>query len=501
MPNKYSVNISPKFLVLKGMAYGLRQPTILGEIRVKRNGSYGTNKLNEFLSPLIEEQSPKQEGDKNTSQALVTSLLHWHTAFQRRCRVPVFDICHSRLKSENLESGYDHYLIIIPYFDPNASVESLVLLGSIVNNICDLNSLSSENKKKYHQLEAKLLKKYAVKGANTLYLLHAAFEMKIPYQKIMTNMYCFGSGENARWLNSTISDKTSSMGVSIAHNKMKTASILRQSGFPIAQHYHINNEKQALDAANRLGYPVVIKPIDQEQGLGVAADLQNNASVKEALKDAYKYSANIMVEKHIEGEDYRITVILGKVLSVFRRRAGGVIGDGIHSIAELIAIEQKKPKLQRTFIRKGIMLLELDNEALRLLSAADVTTQHIPSSGKYIALRKKKNISSGGSFKAIPLDNVHPDNILLATRLSKTLHLDMVGIDFISPNISLSWLETEATICEANAQPQIGNTISLEDYKAIFISLMGDTHRIPISLIISISEEAYPRLSKNPLFA
>ena len=479
------------------MAYGIKQPTILGKIQIKLNSHYDYHQLDELISPFVIKFLSKEIKNDNSTDSLVMRLLHWHIAFQRQNRIPVFDTCTFIREKGNLEKGYASYLVVAPYSIPKASVEVLMLLAELVNETCESSTFAlSKSKEKLQKLSTKFLQKYAIKGANTLYLLRAAFDMSIPYQKIMTNMYCFGLGENTRWLDSTISDKTSSMGVSIAHNKIITANILRRSGFPVAQQRQIKNEEQALSAANSVGYPVVIKPIDQEQGLGVATDLRDDASVKEALKDTYKYSSNIMVEKHIGGEDYRITVILGKVLSVFKRRAGGIIGDGIHTIAELITIEQKKPKLQRTFIRKGIMLLELDNEARRLLSEANLTTRNIPSIGKYIALRKKKNISSGGSFKVVPLSNVHPDNMLLATRLSKILHLDMVGIDFISPDISLSWLETETTICEANAQPQIGNTISIEDYKAIFTSLMDGKYRIPISLVICISEEAYPQIKE-----
>ena len=126
----------------------------------------------------------------------------------------------------------------------------------------------------------------------------------------------------------------------LAHNKELTATLLRQAGFPAATHLAVGDAEQAVTAARQIGYPVVVKPGDQERGIGVAAHLVDEASVRAAYQRARQHSSHILVERHVHGKDYRLTVLNGRLIKTVYRRPGGIVGDGQHSIEELLSLHQ-----------------------------------------------------------------------------------------------------------------------------------------------------------------
>jgi len=331
------------------------------------------------------------------------------------------------------------------------------------------------------------LGKEAPQGMNPIRLLEAADRKDVPWRLVSERIYQFGWGSRARLFNSTLTDATPMIAVAAAGNKAATAHILREAGLPVPDHAEARDQLHALELAETLGYPVVIKPLAQAQGRGVAAGLNTPAAVKKAYKQADMYSRHILVEKHFEGNDYRLHVCNGEVYYASHRIPGGVTGDGKQTVEALLAQLNADPDRQEKGNRKKRHQIPLDDEARELLEAQGLRPQSVPPKGLFVKLRRIANVAAGGSSNRIEdLGVIHPDNIRLAVRAAAALRLDIAAIDFLCPDIRRSWMETGGIICEVNAQPQVGRA-PLYDY--LLHSVIGGDGRIPAILALGADRE------------
>jgi cyanophycin synthetase len=337
------------------------------------------------------------------------------------------------------------------------------------------------------------LKPFADKGVNNFFILQAAYALGIPVFRQMQGLLVLGTGSRSRWLQSLISDETKKLGVQFAQAKHVTASLLRTAGLPGGIHRLVKTKEQAMEAAEALGYPVVVKPADADQGAGVAAGLTDVQSVALAFDAAFKVSHNVLVECWAPGHTHRLTVQDGQVIRVVRRIAGGVVGDGVRTVAELVALFQQSPKQQRIASRLGYQPLSLDEEAMALLGKLGLTEQSRPAEGIYIKLRRRDNVNAGGVNEELVLEDtslVHPDNLRLAIDATRVLRLDFAGIDLITTDISRSWLEVDALICEVNARPQMGGANDPGLYKRLLSRMFPNGAKIPVELLVVPTDPA-----------
>jgi cyanophycin synthetase len=336
--------------------------------------------------------------------------------------------------------------------------------------------LSTRWKSVIHNLSQK-----APKSSNVFLLVQTAFELGIPFRELPGNLYQYGIGRRARWLNSTFTDATPYIASHLSHYKFLAAAILREAGIPVPDHHMVNHQADAVKVAQILGYPVVVKPADTDGGKGVQAGLLNDMEVKQAFDLAQKHSRRILVEKHVEGRDYRINVFNGKAVWAIERVPAGVTGDGLHTIDELVMQANADP---RRGSRSDCVLkpLAIDAEAERLMAQQGIHADEIPTVGQFVRLKKAANVSSGGT--PVPVfDQLHPDNALLAVRATEALRLDLAGVDLLIPDISVSWHDSGAAICEVNAQPQLGKMTSMHLYRLILQELLPERGRIPTVVV------------------
>ncbi|MFC0444212.1 hypothetical protein ACFOD1_02750 [Pseudidiomarina halophila] len=318
----------------------------------------------------------------------------------------------------------------------------------------------------------------------------AAYELDIPFFLLQSDLTQFGQGHKSQWLNHTFTERTSVIPVRIARQKWQANLMLRRAGLPVPAIAPANDLKTAQEAAKRLGYPVVVKPADLDGGVGVAANLQNETQLNEAFKKSQKYSQNVLVEKHIQGRDYRIHVHDGHVDFAIERVPAGVFGDNKHTIAELTTLENRHER-RREGPNKNLATLILDEEALQLLKAQGLTPQSVPAQDQFVYFRRVANISAGGR-PIEALDKMHEDNKQLAIRAAQALRLDNAGIDLIIPDISVSWKESTAAICEINANPELGNTSGLLMYRNVLRNRLQGNGRIPIYVVIDETDSSSP---------
>lgn len=382
--------------------------------------------------------------------------------------------------------------LLMGYLYLNIAIKTLDWVQKAVQHSITQSPSYKELEKYYIELKNEITP-LKVNGVNHMRILNAAHRDDIPIQHISNNVFLIGQGHHARWLNSTLTDKTSLLSTQFAKYKNITSDLLAQTGLPVAKHSLVNSYQEALSFAQQNGFPVVLKPTNLEGGHGVYANIKTPEKLEQCYLLATRYQKQLMVETHQAGHDYRLTVLHGKLIKAIKRIPGGVIGNGKNNIIELIQDFNNQEDNKRRQRERGKPLLHLDNEANDLLTEQGLTPTHIPKTGQFITLRHRANISTGGQTQLVT-NQVHPDNRHLAEIAAKTLYLDIAGIDLILPDISQSWLETGGIICEVNAQPQIGETGTPGLISQMLYQLMGGSGRISSVLVLGKPEKCHPFL-------
>ena len=493
------ISLEPHWIVLDGMSYGLNQPVMSGILNVQLSKKSSISALKNIIRMWIDIDINIQidESDSIYSQEelLIRHLLVWQSRIQQQHKIPTFDKNFIRVIQKKDKPNTTKLFIVIPYSIPEITRDILTCVIHVVNysleNIevlkeCDENDIKTYFAEATVHLDnlRTQLNKVQLSGMNTYWFMHAANTLGMHVSHIAQNTFSFGTGASSILLDSSFTENTSVIGSKLSKSKSATAQLLHKCGLPAATHVALQSEKQLSQLTKEMGFPLVIKPDNLDQGSGVFAYLTSLEQVKKAFKAAYKLSKQVLLEKHVIGDDYRITVLNSQVIKIVKRTAAGVIGDGRLTIRQLLSNELQSPYAQEVYRQTKKQIISLDDEARELLCAQSVTPDTVPLLGQYIALRRKNNMSTGGSVKAIDINDVHPDNISLAVRAATAANLDLAGVDLIIQDIKSSWLNTDAIICEINAQPQIGATIKPEIYQKILLSLLKNRVGIPVHLFI-----------------
>jgi cyanophycin synthetase len=236
----------------------------------------------------------------------------------------------------------------------------------------------------------------------------------------------------------------------IASNKELTSSLLRNCGLPVPLSISVRDEDSAVAAAREIGYPVVVKPLDGSQGHGVGVYLQDDASVLAhyPLSLGATHSATVLVEKFVAGRHYRILVVGGRFVAAAERLPAHVIGDGTHTLRELVGLSDADP----TRSLKHRARITFDDRTVAFAQEQGFGPDDVPPPGQRVQLALTCNISTGGTSIDCT-DEIHPYNVAIAEQAARIVGLDVAGIDLIAPNISESVLKTGGAICEVNGGP------------------------------------------------
>lgn len=301
------------------------------------------------------------------------------------------------------------------------------------------------------------LKKVSVKselGPSTSAIVKEAKSRGIPVNRIGNgSLVRLGYGKYCRLIEATLTDATSAISADISTNKQLTKAILSEHRIPVPYGKVVYSEISAVIAAGHLGLPVVLKPFDGNQGKGVFLDLKSDEEIKEAFRQASKYSNGIIVEKYMTGRDYRVLVVGNKVSAVAERLPAMVTGDGRHTIKELVDMINTDENRGDDH-EKPLTKIKLDSVSEDILRKSNMTVDSVPEKGQTVRLRSNGNLSTGGT--AIDCtDIIHPDNAELAVLAANVIGIDIAGIDIVTDDISKSILETGGVIVEVNAAPGI----------------------------------------------
>jgi len=210
--------------------------------------------------------------------------------------------------------------------------------------------------------------------------------------------------------------------------------------------------------------------------------------LRHAFAEARRHSERVLIERHVDGRDFRLTCFEGNLIGAVERVPGGVLGDGRSSVAELVERLNADPERGNRFTAT-LKKLKFDVEAEEQLAAAGLTAASIPRKGQWVRLRGPANLARGGSRIDV-MDQVHPDNRRLAEQAARALRLDIAGVDLITPDIGRSWLEGGVHLTEVNAQPDLLTTLPRQTYGLILERLIAGEGRIPIGVILGGGTEA-----------
>jgi len=289
-------------------------------------------------------------------------------------------------------------------------------------------------------------------GPSTASLVNAAEERDIPWLRL--NRYSlvqFGHGRYQQRIQATTTGRTGNIAVELAGDKEETSGILRDLGLPVPDQRIVRQATDAVRAAKRIGFPVVLKPLAGNHGRGVSINLKTPEEVRAAFDKAREHGRTVIVESYIEGFDHRLLVIDGKLVAAAKREPGHVVGDGVHTIEQLVDIVNKDPR-RGVGHEKVLTRLEFDHQAERLLKKIGYDKDAVPAKDEIVYLRSTANLSTGGTALDVT-DTIHPDNREMAIRSISAIGLDIGGVDFLTKDITLSYREAGGAICEVNAGP------------------------------------------------
>ncbi len=289
-------------------------------------------------------------------------------------------------------------------------------------------------------------------GPSTGSIVQAAAKRDIPFIRLDDrSLVQLGWGSNSKKIQATTSSNTRYLAVEIAGDKDLTKNLLGFHGIPVPRGKIARTVEQALEVAASIGWPVVVKPLDASHGRGIITDVRTEEDLRMAFDEARQFRSTVIVERYIKGNDYRLLVVNYKLVAAAQRIPARVIGDGTHTIRELVEIENRDPR-RGVGHQKILTRISIDEMTEHLLALRGLTLDSVPEKDERVYLKTTANLSTGG-FAVDVTDKVHPANVHMAERIAKLVELDIAGIDVVSPSIENPIADVGGGIVEVNAAP------------------------------------------------
>lgn len=323
-------------------------------------------------------------------------------------------------------------------------------------------------------------------GPSTGSIVDAAVLRGIPYRRLTDgSLVQFGWGSKQRRIQAAETDSTSAIAESIAQDKDLTKSLLIAAGVPVPVGKPAQNLAQAWAIAQDIGLPVVVKPQDGNQGKGVTVNIVSQEHFEVAYETA-AYYGEVMVERFLPGQDYRLLVVGNKLIAAARREPPLVVGDGVHTVKELVNLVNADPR-RGDGHSTSLTKIKFDGIAIARLAQQELQPESVPEKGLRVILRNNANLSTGGTATDVT-DDVHPEVAARAVAAAQMVGVDICGVDVVSESLLRPLEEQQGGIVEVNAAPGLRMHISpsfgkgRNVGKAVIESMFkpGDDGRIPV---------------------
>jgi cyanophycin synthetase len=289
-------------------------------------------------------------------------------------------------------------------------------------------------------------------GPSTGAIVSAAVARGIPYRRLTQgSLVQFGWGSKQKRIQAAETSFTSAIAESIAQDKELTKMLLDAAGVAVPKGRPVENEDDAWAAAREIGFPVVVKPRDGNQGKGISVNLTSEEQVRHAYRVAIEFRDDILVEKYLPGHDYRLLVIGDKLIAAARRDPPLVIGDGVHNVRQLVDQVNRDPRRSDGHAT-SLTKIRFDDVAIARLALQGYTADSVPPRGARVILRNNANLSTGGTATDVT-DDVHPELAASAIAAAQTVGLDICGIDIVCDTMLKPLEEQSGGVVEVNAAP------------------------------------------------
>jgi cyanophycin synthetase len=360
-----------------------------------------------------------------------------------------------------------------------------IVLAALNGQDCDIEFKLAELRSLAHNVRL---------GPSTRSIVEACQKREIPVRRINgQNLVQLGYGSRQRKIWTAETDHTSSIAEAIAKDKQLTRQMLQTVGVPTPDGRTVKSSDDAWEAAQEIGLPVVVKPQDGNFGRGVATNLTTREQVAKAYELARPEGDGVIVERYAEGSDFRLLVVGDKLVAAARREPANVVGDGTHTIRQLVEVENKNP-LRSDGHATSLSFLPLDGLSLEVLASQGFTPESVPGAGQLVLIRRNANLSSGGTATDVT-DFVHPEIVARAIDAAKAVGLDICGIDVVVRDISRPLEGQGGVVVEVNAGPGLRMHLAPSSGtprpvgEAIVDMMFGEgrTGRIPIVAVTGVN--------------
>ncbi len=335
----------------------------------------------------------------------------------------------------------------------------------------------------YDQLENQVLKhlRRQLPGgrANGL-VARLAHRQGIPFTHLGSGVMQLGYGARAQLTHRSACLEDSAIAARICADKVSTALLLAQAGLPVPEHERVGSIDQAKAVAERLGWPVVVKPADRERGEGVSMHVDSVDSLRVAYQRATAASSQVLVERQVPGVCHRLFVAGGELLYASRREGKLVKGDGWRTVRHLVADANEMEMRRPPWLR--LKAFPLDELTLACLARVGLTPDSVPEEGQCAPLRPFTSTEWGGSAEDVTAQ-VHPQNVSLAVQAATQLGLTVAGVDLIATDIQRPWYDTGAMINEVNFTPYLGGALNEDNAGGYLRALVRGEGRIPVHAV------------------
>jgi cyanophycin synthetase len=361
------------------------------------------------------------------------------------------DVRHGKTRSTGTIGQYN---VIYEYREEAVGIEAGKLAVRIVNHLV---APDDPTHALDYRIELERLIRLAEKqafGPSTQAILDEATSRDIPFIRLdRFSLVQLGQGVYQQRIRATMTSRTSGIAVDIASDKSLTNKLLDAAGLPVPKSEVVSSADDAVAAAKRIGFSAVVKPLDGNHGRGVHLDLRSDDAIRAAFAGAIREtrSGDVVVETYIHGNDYRCLVIGGKMAAIAERMPASVVGDGKTTVRGLVDRTNADPR-RGIGHEKVLTRINVDDGAVELVREQGFELDGIPPKGTRVKLALTGNMSTGGTSIDRTME-AHPDNVEIAEMAARVVGLDIAGIDFICPDITVPVRETGGAIVEVNAAP------------------------------------------------
>ena len=476
--------------VINGANVYSHQPVLVTRLNLEELKGKQSREISDFNRRLLEALPNLREHfcDRGHAGGFVESLEEWtyfNHVIEHIAAEMLADLCERDKKTCNADEKDDSKAVI-----ETTTIETtrylMPIAAEMVEAVVKEKSFSFEQK----IIEAKNIAADTELGPSGRTIVGAAEKRGIPWTR--ENEYSLvqlGYGKNIHFIQAAVSDQTSSIAAEIASDKNETKQRLSKFSISVPDGVIVRSEQEAIEAFQEIGAPVVVKPLDGRQGKGVSLNLSTVEEVIEAFHVARDYSREVLIEELFEGKNYRVLVIGGKMAAASERLPCNVTGDGRHTIAELIEIENKNP-MRGEGHEKPLTQIKLTPILLAAMQKEGWKLEDVPPAGKQVTLCGGMNLSTGGTAKDVT-DEVHASVKNLCERAARVINLDICGIDLVLKDISAPMPKEKGGVIEINSAPGLrmhafpseGNPRDVGSAIVEMLYPNGQNGRIPIITI------------------